>query len=72
MVHRSNAMRIEDWKWIHPDRKTTFEKTKPRDYELYDLQNDPGEQTNLATENPKLADEFYQTYKEFDLEIKLK
>ena len=72
MVHRLNALRVDDWKWIHPDRKTPFEKTKPGEYAMYDLRKDPGEQTNLATENPKLADEFYQTYKEFDLEIKLK
>jgi hypothetical protein len=38
MVHRLNAMRVDDWKWIHPGRKTPFEKTKPEDYELYDLQ----------------------------------
>ena len=72
MVHRLNALRVGNWKWIHPDRKTTFEKTKPREYELYDLQKDPGEQTNLAAENQKLGDKFYQTYQKFDQEIKLK
>jgi arylsulfatase A len=72
MIHRLNALRVDDWKWIHPDRKTTFEKTKPREYELYDLQKDPGEQTNLAAENQKLVDKFYQTYQKFDQEIKLK
>ena len=72
MVHRLNALRVDDWKWIHPDRETTFEKTKPREYELYDLQKDPGEQTNLAAENQKLVDKFYQTYQNFDQEIKLK
>jgi arylsulfatase A len=72
MIHRLNALRVDDWKWIHPDRKTTFEKTKPREYELYDLQKDPAEQTNLAAENQKLVDKFYQTYQKFDQEIKLK
>ena len=72
MVHRLNALRVDDWKWIHPDRKTPFEKTKPREYELYDLQKDPGEQTNLAAENQKLVDKLYQTYQKFDQEIKLK
>jgi arylsulfatase A len=72
MIHRLNALRVDEWKWIHPDRKTTFEKTKPREYELYDLQKDPGEQTNLAAENQKLMDKFYQTYQKFDQEIKLK
>ena len=72
MVHRSNAMRIDDWKWIHPGRITPFSKTTPNDYELYDLQKDPGEQTNLATENQKLAKKFFQTYMKFDQEIKLK
>ncbi len=72
MVHRSNALRVDDWKWIHPDRSTRFAKTIPQEYELYDLQRDPGEQTNLATENQKLMGKFYQTYKKFDQEIKLK
>ena len=72
MVHRLNALRVDDWKWIHPDRKTRFEKTKPEDYALYDLQKDPGEQNNLAAENQKLADKFFQIYKKFDQEIKLK
>ena len=72
MVHRSNAMRIDDWKWIHPGRSTPFSKTTPNDYELYDLHKDPGEQTNLAAEHPKLAEEFFQTYMKFDQEIKLK
>ena len=51
MVHRLNALRVGNWKWIHPDRKTPFEKTKPGEYALYDLRKDPGEQTNLAAEN---------------------
>ena len=72
MVHRLNALRVDDWKWIHPDRKTPFEKTKPGEYALYDLRKDPGEQTNLAAENQKLGDIFYQTYQKFDQEIKLK
>ena len=72
MIHRLNALRVDDYKWIHPDRKTTFEKTKPREYELYDLQKDPSEQTNLAAENQKLVDKFYQTYQNFNQEIKLK
>jgi arylsulfatase A len=72
MVHRLNALRVDDWKWIHPDRSTRFAKTIPHEYELYDLQKDPGEQNNLATENQKLMGKFYQTYKEFDQEIKLK
>ncbi|MGA1116324.1 MAG: sulfatase-like hydrolase/transferase, partial [Opitutales bacterium] len=72
MVHRLNALRVDDWKWIHPDRKTPFEKTKPGEYALYDLRKDPGEQTNLAAENQKLGDKFYQTYQKFDQEIKLK
>ena len=72
MVHRSNALRVDDWKWIHPDRSTRFAKTIPQEYELYDLQRDPGEQTNLATENQKLMGKLYQTYKKFDQEIKLK
>jgi arylsulfatase A-like enzyme len=72
MVHRLNALRVDDWKWLHPDRKTHFEKTKPEDYELYDLQKDPGEQKSLASEYPKLAEEFFETYKKFDQEIKLK
>ena len=72
MVHRLNALRVDDWKWLHPDRKTRFEKTKPEDYALYDLQKDPGEQKSLASEYPKLAEEFFETYKKFDQEIKLK
>ncbi|NDH17384.1 MAG: hypothetical protein EBY48_09995 [Opitutae bacterium] len=72
MVHRLNALRVDDWKWIHPDRKTPFEKTKPGEYALYDLRKDPGEQTNLAAENQKLGDKFYQIYQKFDQEIKLK
>jgi arylsulfatase A len=72
MVHRLNALRVDDWKWIHPDRSTRFAKTIPQEYQLYDLQRDPGEQNNLATENQKLMGKFYQTYKEFDQEIKLK
>jgi arylsulfatase A-like enzyme len=72
MVHRLNALRVDDWKWLHPERKTRFEKTKPVDYALYDLQKDPGEQKSLASEYPKLAEEFFETYKKFDQEIKLK
>jgi arylsulfatase A-like enzyme len=72
MVHRLNALRVDDWKWLHPERKTRFEKTKPEDYALYDLQKDPGEQKSLASEYPKLAEEFFETYKKFDQEIKLK
>ena len=72
MVHRLNALRVDDWKWLHPERKTRLEKTKPEDYALYDLQKDPGEQKSLASEYPKLAEEFFETYKKFDQEIKLK
>jgi arylsulfatase A-like enzyme len=72
MVHRLNALRVDDWKWLHPDRKTRFEKTKPKEYAIYNLQEDPGEQNNLAAEHPNLAEEFFQTYKKFDQEIKLK
>jgi arylsulfatase A-like enzyme len=72
MVHRLNALRVDDWKWIHPGRKTLFEKTKMTEYELYDLQNDPGEQTNLAGKKPQLSQEFFQVYQTFNQNIKLK
>jgi len=72
MVHRLNALRVDDWKWIHPERTISFEKTSFQEFELYDLQKDPGEKTNLAAENQKLAKEFFQTYQNFDQEIKLK
>jgi len=42
------------------------------EYELYDLQNDPREQTNLAGKKPQLSQEFFQIYQTFNQNIKLK
>ena len=72
MVHRLNALRVDDWKWIHPGRTTPFEKTRLEEYELYDLKTDPGEQTNLAEKNRKLSKEFFEIYQAFNQNIKLK
>ena len=71
MIHRLNALRVDDWKWIHPGR-TTFEKTSPEEYELYDLKTDPGEQTNIAEQNFQRSKEFLEIYQAFNQNRKLK
>ncbi|MDG0963753.1 MAG: arylsulfatase [Opitutales bacterium] len=72
MIHRSNTMRIEKWKWIHPSRSILFSKANPNEFEVYNLEKDPGEQINLAPKKPKLRQKFFQTYQQFNQEIKLK
>ena len=72
MVHRLNALRVDDWKWIHPGRTTPFEKTRLEEYQLYDLKKDPGEQTNIADQNVQRSKEFLEIYQAFNQNIKLK
>ena len=72
MIHRLNALRVDDWKWIHPGRTTPFEKTIPEEYELYDLKTDPGEQSNIAEKNEKRSEEFFKIYQAFNQNRKLK
>jgi len=72
MVHRLNALRVDDWKWIHPGRTTPFEKTRLEEYQLYDLKKDPGEQTNIADQNVQRSKEFLKIYQAFNQNIKLK
>ena len=72
MIHRLNALRVSDWKWIHPGRTTPFEKTSLEDYQLYDLKTDPGEQTNIAEKNANRSEEFFKIYQTFNQNRKLK
>jgi arylsulfatase A-like enzyme len=72
MIHRLNALRVDDWKWIHPGRTTPFEKTIPEEYELYDLKTDPGEQSDIAEKNEKRSEEFFKIYQAFNQNRKLK
>ena len=72
MIHRLNALRVDDWKWIHPGRTTPFEKTSPEEYELYDLKTDVGEQSNIAEKNEKRSEEFFKIYQAFNQNRKLK
>jgi len=72
MIHRLNALRVDDWKWIHPGRTTPFEKTRLEEYQLYDLKKDPGEQTNIADQNVQRSKEFLKIYQAFNQNIKLK
>ena len=67
-----NALRVDDWKWIHPGRTTAFEKTSLEEYELYDLKKDPGEQTNIADQNFQRSKEFLKIYQAFNQNRKLK
>ena len=60
--HENNgrqAVRMGDWKLVRynvsvPERATT---------ELYNLKTDPGEETNVATENPKIAKKMLEIMK---------
>lgn len=72
MIHRMNAMRVDDLKWIHPKRTHPFEKTSPDEYQVFDLQKDPGEQTNIAEQNVDRSKEFFKIYQTFNRNIKLK
>ena len=67
-----NALRVDDWKWIHPGRTTSFEKTRVEEYELYDLKKDPGEENNIADQNFQRCKEFLKIYQAFNQNRKLK
>ncbi len=72
MIHGINAMRVDDWKWIHPKRTHPFEKTSPEEYQVFDLQKDPGEQINIAEQNVHRSKEFFKIYEILNRNRKLK
>lgn len=62
------ALRAGDWAMIPPykgpavQNQVNIELGNSSDYQLYNLSEDPGQQTNLATSNPEKLEEMKQIY----------
>ncbi|MEM0895899.1 MAG: sulfatase-like hydrolase/transferase, partial [Verrucomicrobiota bacterium] len=60
-----DGVRIGDWKFLHRGSHRNRDK-KPASPMLFHLSTDPGEQTNLAEENPEKVEELLARMKAFD------
>lgn len=72
------ALRVGDWVMIPPypgpavQNQVNIELGNSKDYLLYNLQEDPGQEKNLAAENPEKLEELkkiYQEIKEGDTKV---
>ncbi|MFO1447803.1 MAG: arylsulfatase [Opitutaceae bacterium] len=55
-------LREGKWKLVHPSGFTSETMQAPLALQLYDLSNDPGEQTDLARQMPDLVERLRSTY----------
>lgn len=53
------ALRRGEWKIVHYGRS---EPTEPSDWQLFNLESDPGEQTDVAGENPERVEELHRLF----------
>ena len=64
------ALRAGDWAMIPPypgpevQKQVNIELGNSTDYQLYNLKDDPGQTTNLATSNPEKLEEMKKIYQE--------